>query len=273
MKNLFIVLALISGQAFSLDFTRIDAETNFGQRETSPEGLAKAQKAGEMFQELANQEVESLEKANLFMMASSAFYFVGRYQSDNEGRKKWHNEGFLAAKKCTAELQEKLGTPKRTEFAEQLGNCYYWLTANKGKWAEANGIINSLKYWPEMRKTLEATIDMGQKEVVAFGPNRVLGRAYYKLPFPLGSKKKALSLHKEAFAKTLHPVYKVSTYGVNNLYFAQTLAANGKSAQAKKILNMFIKVETDGALNTFAPDRVVETREEIKEAKELLKDL
>jgi tetratricopeptide (TPR) repeat protein len=115
---------------------------------------------------------------------------------------------------------------------------------------------------------------LGEKDVEYFGGNRILGWAYFKLPFPLGDKSKALELLEEACDQTLDSNGNISIHSTNVVYYAQILAAKGKEAKAKDILKKFIKVgSSEESLREYNEDRIPETLEEIEEAKKILERL
>lgn len=223
-----------------------------------------AQQAADMYLNLAAGTEDKLSKATYLNEASNALYYVASQSNSTEDKKRIHTEGFNKASVAISLLR---GTTVETE-KEQLALGLYRYGANLGKWGEANGVASSLSKWPNLKNTMESIIEMGMQKTEWFGANRILGRAYYKLPFPLGSKKKSYNYLKEAFDNTKNG-NKVSVHGLNNLYLADLLVAIGKQDQAKKLLEAFVALDPE----TLCPERVPETKAEMEEAKAKLQTL
>jgi len=224
-----------------------------------------AQQAADMYKTLASTSSDKFEKADLLSNAAKALFYVGTHTSNNGEKKSKHNDGMGAA----IEAKDLLNyNPSEEKEKLALATALYWYGANLGKWAEANGVASSLGRWPTLKNTMFKIRNLGQEKLEHYGANRILGRAYYKLPFPLGSKKKAYSYLSEAVKETKEG-NKVSVLGLNNLYLADLLVAIGKRSSAKELLQAF--VEADAA--TLNPERVPETLEEQEEARKKLERL
>ena len=223
-----------------------------------------AQQAAEMYLTLSEGTEDKLLKATYLNEASNALYYVASQATSNNDKKRIHTEGFNKASVAISLLR---GTTVEAEKV-QLALGLYRYGANLGKWGEANGVASSLSKWPNLKNTMESIIGMGMKKTEWYGANRILGRAYYKLPFPLGSKKKSYKYLKEAFDNTKNG-NKVSIHGLNNIYMADLLIAIGKKDQAKKLLETFISLDPE----TLCPSRVPETKAEMAEARVKLQTL
>lgn len=260
MRVLLLTLMLsISGLVFSQSIE--EARELYSKRGTD---VTFAQQSADMFLVLSESTEDKLLKATYLNGASNSLYYVAAQSESNLDKKKIHTDGLNKASQAISLL---LGTQVEAE-KEQLAIAYYRYGANLGKWAEANGVAASLSKWPNLKNTMNSIISLGKKEIEWFGANRILGRAFYKLPFPLGSKKKAYNYLKEAFDATKNG-NEVSVHGLNNLYLADLLIAVGKSSQAKKILETFVTMDPE----TLCPERVPETKEEIQMALKKLETL
>lgn len=223
-----------------------------------------AQQAADMFLTLADSTEDKLSKATYLNEASNALYYVASQATSKEDKKRIHTQGF---NKASVAISLMRGTSVEAEKV-QLALGLYRYGANLGKWGEANGVASSLSKWPNLKSTMESILSMGMKKTEWYGANRILGRAYYKLPFPLGSKKKSYNFLKEAFDNTKNG-NKVSIHGLNNLYLADLLIAIGKKEQAKKLLEAFVSLDAE----TLNPARIPETKAEMEEARVKLQDL
>lgn len=257
MKSLILGL-LVTVSAFAQ--TVQDANELYAQRGAS---ATNALKAAQAYTAVANATTDKVEKATMFNEASKSYYFYGQAINDKDHRKKYHTMGMDVAQKTIDLLNAA-----KAEEKEQLAMGYYRYGSNQGKWAEANGIASSLGKWPSLKDYMKQVIKLGYKHLEAYGAYRILGRAYYKLPAPLGSNNKSLKYLEEAFNGTMNG-NDISNYGLNVNFYAQTLIAMKKKDQAKKILESFVKKDPE----TFNPSRVPETKEEIEEAKKILADL
>lgn len=245
----------------------LEAKTLYAKRSETVEGIANAGQAAEAYKALADGEVADMaKKATLLNKESQAAYYVGtQVKTDAE-----KIPVFLRAMKAADAAIVAMGDETKLDEAgkEILALAYYYSGANLGKWAEANGIASSLGRWGELQDKMKKVIALKKEAVQAYGAFRILGRAYYKLPAPLGSNKKALVYLEKAFNETKMG-NDISIHGLNVLFYADLLIATDRKAEAKTILTSFVAKDA----NTFNPDRIPETRAEQKEAAEKLKDL
>ncbi len=231
------------------------------------ENTQNAFKAYEIYVKMAQSESNKDVKAEDFWHASQAVYYVGSKAVDNAEKKKFHQLGYEVAAKAVALLEGQLATLNPAQ-KETLANSYYFYGANLGKWGEANGIASSLGRWPELQETMKKVIALKMAHVQDYGAYRILGRAFYKLPFPLGSNKKALKYLETAFDETKNG-HDISHHGLNIIYYANVLIAEDNKALAKTILTSFVSKDP----MTFNVERIPETKDELIEAKEILKGL
>jgi len=113
------------------------------------------------------------------------------------------------------------------ESAKKLNNKhadgFYYFAISLARWAEARGIIASLNRKSELLKNLGETVKRqtidGQagNNIDYFGPDRVFGRMYFKLPGIFGGDNDKSREHLERAVKMgpLHPL--------NTIYLAETL--------------------------------------------------
>lgn len=260
MRALFLLMML----SFAVSvFSQTIEEANelYSKRGTD---VTFAQQSAEMFLVLSDSTEDKFLKATYLNGASNSLYYVAAHSDSDLDKKRIHTEGLNKASQAITLLR---GTTVEEE-KEQLALAYYRYGANLGKWAEANGVAASLSKWPNLKNTMESIILLGKKDIEWFGANRILGRAFYKLPFPLGSKKKAYDYLKEAFDNTKGN-FEVSVHGLNNIYLADLLVAIGKKDEAKKILETFVSLDPE----TLCPDRLPETKEEMLMAQKKLESM
>ncbi len=259
-------LLLISGLLLSMNSFANTVEIAEGLYEIRGENVKNAVAAAKVYGELAHAALEKSEKAKLFYRQSEATYYVGNKATDNGVKEKIHKTGYEYSQKVISLLE---GNVDDFEEEETLALAYFFYGANLGKWAEARGVSSSLGRAGELKETMQKIIDLGQEEIENYGAHRVLGRAFFKLPFFAGgSDKKAEKFLKEAFENTLSDDGEVSVHGLNNLYYAEVLEKRNKKARACEILNSFSKQSFETLLET----RIPETKEEIEAAKKMIAD-
>jgi hypothetical protein len=261
----------------AVDFTLDDADKMFASRELDTQGLANALKSADMyhqlFEEAKSAQADLLDQTALLVKESEAMYFYADNHPDNEVKKAGHLRGWEIAQLSSKILTGNQGptSPLKPEYKRTLGESYYWKGANMGKWGLANGVLNSLRRWPELRETMEHIQQLDEVDVEYYGPNRILCRSYFKLPFPLGDRSKAFQLIKEAYEQTLDANGEISIHSTNVLYYAEILIARDETEQAKEMLTKLIsKGESEETLRAYNDERMPETKADIMEAKRIL---
>jgi hypothetical protein len=275
-----LVFSTFSLTVHAVDYTLEDAHQIYSQRAPQGAGLEKSRQSanmyGELFKEAVEMGLDDAYQAQMKVYQAKAMYYFAEHTQDLELKKSGHrlgwDYGIDAAKLLVVPGQTtELKDPSNKRL---LAESYYWQGANMGKWGLANGILNSLRQWPELRETMNYIKVLGEQDVEYYGANRILGWAYYKLPFPLGDKSMAFDLLKAAHDKTLDSTGSISTHSTNVLYLAQVLIYNGEEAQARKILTKLVEMGSDVTTATrYNEERVPETLEEIEEAKALLEKI
>ncbi len=281
-RTLLASLALVASIAISpvlkaLDFTVEDADQQFATRELDAQGLTNALKSADMyhalFEEAKKSNADLEEQAKLLVKESEAIYFYADNNPDNELKKSGHLRGWEIGEAAAKLLVGSQGptSPLKPEYKRTLADTYYWKGANMGKWGLANGVLNSLRRWPELRQTMEYIQTLGEMDVEYYGPNRILCRSYFKLPFPLGDRSKAYQLIQEAFEQTMDENGQISIHSTNVLYYAEILIARDETAKAKEMLETLIaKGASEETLRAYNEERMPETKADIEEAKRIL---
>lgn len=261
MKLIACLLLALSLNTFA-QTTEADALSLFNDRGTDSKN---ATKAANIYKSIANSTTDVLVKADLLSKASMGYFYHGTMISGKDAKKNTFAKGMNLANEAMSLLDTKNPSHLKTKAI-----AWYRYGSNLGKWAEANGVVSSLSKWPKLKKYMNYIIKAKMGATESYGAFRILGKAYYKLPSPMGSKSKSLKYLKHAFDKTLHSVHNtISAYGSNTIYLAELYIATGKKAEAKKMLETFVSVNPE----TFNTERVPETKAEMAEAKVLLNNL
>ncbi|MBF0314169.1 MAG: hypothetical protein HQK50_17805 [Oligoflexia bacterium] len=279
-KSLTMVLGMflfVSTVASAFATSLEEADALYASRAYSVPGVNSAKSAAIAYGELAVAAEDKVEKAELGIKQSGAFYFAGDASVASSERINYFLLGKDAALKAASYLEKSEGVVADEENTEVLARAYFWFSANLARWGEANGILSSLGQLPTLYKYTGYVSEMGQDQVDMYGINRVLGRVAFKLPFPMGSNKKALAYYEEAFDRSLCDDGDISAHGLNVIFYAEVLIAVGgeeNKAKARSILNAFVsKGASMDSLMAYNPDRIPETLKEIEDAKNMLKNI
>jgi hypothetical protein len=203
-----IVLCL----SLNLNATTVEeAERLFSLRGEDP---ANALAAADIYRSLAQGTREPVSQATLLLSEAEAIYFVGYKTplSPKEPRLRQFERGYTAAQSAAQIFRER---QDRTMEARSL----YWYSSNLGKWGETNGVLASLRRWPELKANSFRIREL-DASVYDYGANRILGKAYFSVPFE--SKTEGLAFLQESYDKTLVTVLDgtmtLSRNPVNNSY-------------------------------------------------------
>lgn len=287
MKALFLSVAVaLTGLSFAARAATTEellaqARKAYSEREYSAAGIQHAQEAADLYGQLATQTTDAKAKAKYLVGQAEAFYFVGNANASSNVKIEKHLKGMEAADQAAKLLGvadvtkvsdadvERLKTSLSAEDLLLLAEALYQRGTNLGQWGAANGVTSSLGKWPELRSTMNLIINLGQKDLNEYGPYRVLGRGYYKIPALLGGDmKKADKYLSTALSKTQVAGQPYSTNGFNTTYYADVLKENGETQKAKDLLAAFIKADPA----TLNPNLVPENKQAQKDAAELLKN-
>ena len=183
----------------------------------------------------------------------------------------WHRKGHLTENADTRkELHQKgmLAAEAAKSLNDTYADSYFLFSINLASWAQANGVIASLARKAELIAQVNGALgrntQSGQKgeALDGWGPNRILGRLYFKLPgFAGGSHSKAVELLTQA-------VEQAPDHSGNFVYLAEALL-DGSEAE-KALARDLVTNALARAPETWDPKRVPETREELVRLKKLV---
>jgi hypothetical protein len=255
------------------------AEKAYSQRDYTAPGITRAQQAADLYAQEAAQATDPQVKAKYLVGQAEALYFVGAASQVNTEKINKHLLGMNVADQAVAIFGIKDVTKVSPDDIKKLkalpadqlailASGLYQRGINLGQWGAANGVMKSLSKWPELKANMQVIIDLGLGKINDYGPYRVLGRGYFKIPSMLGgSVDKAIQYLSSAVkgSKAAGQIYSVN--GFNNTYLAEALNSNGKTSDAKQLLNEFLKADP----KTLNPILIPENQQAQSDAKELLK--
>jgi len=177
--------------SFSTLATTVEiAQDLYAQRSLKAAGIAKAQKAADIYATLA-ESATGVEKAKLLIGQSEALYFVGlitQFNGDKNKAKVVYLKGYDAGLAAANLVSDKDAggkaavNPKDVANTEVLSEGMYWLTVNMLRWGKLNGIFASLGKWkglgiPRLNDMLRLDYD-----VMNYGAHRSAGKALLTVP-------------------------------------------------------------------------------------------
>lgn len=184
--------------------------------------MATAQEALSKYREALSKAEDKYEA---YWRTSRILYFIGDHTESKKEKKTIFSQGIYYARKAVALEQEK-------------PDGYYWLGVNYGVYGEAKGVLKSLSLVDDIKEAMNKVIDL-DREYEDGGPDRVLGRVYFKLPGFAGGDKK----------KSLEHLLKSKEFGPNDpltrYYLADTYLALKEVDKAREELEYVLNIEVD----------------------------
>lgn len=273
------LLAAPNAKADATQDLEAQAQKAYDGRDYTNAGRASALQAAVFYGQLAQKATDPLKKAEYSTRQAGACFFLGDSAQDNNEKITQFGNGMALADGAVrafglndlnnvsdADVQNLLKRPK--EQLNVLAEALYVRGINQGQWGQANGVMQSLDKWPELKATMELIVKIGFKQLHEYGAYRTLGRGLFKIPELLGGDQaKAAKYLQVSVQGSLAPGQVYSVNGYNNLFYAELLHDQGQPDQAKKILQDYLKADP----NTVLPGYAAESREAQRQAVEMLK--
>lgn len=189
---------------------------------TDMQDMAKAEEAIGLYREALGKAEDKYEA---YWKISRIQYYIGYFTKDKKQKK-------------AIFAQAVYNATKAVERGPDKPDGYYWRGVNNGKYGETKGILKSLSLVKPIKKDMNKVIEL-DRSYEDGGPDRVLGRVYFKLPgFAGGSKDKS----REHFEKS-------KEYGPNDaftrVYLAETLMGLKEIEKAREELEFVLNMEDD----------------------------
>lgn len=207
---------------------------------------SSARHAVELFEQAATADPDSYAAR---WEGARAIYYLGTYpmeQASDRDKMALFDRGITLAREAIA-LQ-----PEAVEG-------HFWLGVLLGVYGEAKGIFKSLALVPDIRAEMETCLRL-DPSVSGWGPDRVLGRMLFKLPWFKGGDKKESRAHLE---KSLAGA---PDDALTKLYLAETLRKLGEKPAARAQLEELLAM-------TPPPHLAAEYPYVARQARELLRKL
>ena len=202
--------------------------------ETAKEALAKYRAA----------LLEAEDKYEVYWRISRIQYYIGSRTESKKDKKIIFSQGIYHAKKAI-------------ELGPEKPDAYYWLGVNYGVYGEARGVMKSLFLVDDIKEAMRKVMELDQGYEDG-GPDRVLGRVYFKVPGIAGGSK----------TKSFEHLLKSKEIGpedpLTRVYLADTYLALKEVEKARAELDYVLSLEDD-------PRWVAGIEETKEEAREMLK--
>jgi tetratricopeptide (TPR) repeat protein len=149
---------------------------------------------------------------------------------------------------------------KAVNLESEKPDGYFWRGVNNGKLGEAKGILKSLSLVKPIKADMNKVIELNRAYEDG-GPDRVLGRVYFKLPgFAGGDKDKSIEHYQQSLG-----------FGPNDamtrVYFAETLMDMKQIDKARAELDYIINMEDDPTWTSMVEESKMMARELLKDKK------
>ncbi|MFC2169147.1 tetratricopeptide repeat protein [Acidobacteriota bacterium] len=220
MSLIFLVVFCFSLSAFSQDAGELISKADklyleMKDMATANEALDDYKKALE----------SAADKYEAYWKISRILYFIGFHTESKKEKKVIFAQGIDYATKAIGLEPEK-------------SDGHYWLGVNNGKYGEAKGILKSLALVKPIKRSMNKVIELDHSYEDG-GPDRVLGRVFFKVPgFAGGSKKK--SLEHLLKSKELGP-----EDALTRIYLADTFLSLKEVEKARQELEYVLSMEPD----------------------------
>lgn len=222
VKIFYILLVFLS---FSILLFSQEPEELIAQGDKLYAGMKDMATAQEALSKYREAFSKAEDKYEAYWRISRMLFFIGDHTESKKEKKVIFSQGIYYAKKAVALEPEK-------------PDGYYWLGVNYGVYGSAKGVLKSLSLVDDIKRAMNKIIDL-DREYEDGGPDRVLGRVYFKVPgFAGGNKKK--SLEHLLKSKELGPNDPLTRY-----YLADTYLALKEVDKAREELEYALNMEGD----------------------------
>ncbi len=208
-------------------------------QDAAPDLLAKARAA---YEQRANP-VQAKQSVDLYALAAKAGG-PQAYDALWEGARACYYDGHYALKDAPdkdllALYQDGIDRAKAAVALEPKGvEGHFWLGVLYGVYGETKGIFKSLAMVPGIKQEMQTCMEL-DPSVEGYGPDRVLGRLYFKLPgFKGGDNKKSIQYLESSLKGA-------PTNALTKLYLAETYKDEGMKEKAMDQLKGIVSMTPD----------------------------
>ena len=221
-KTIFLIVLFLSFSVFLFSQSAEELIAQADELYLGMRDMATAEKARDLYMKARDLAENKYEP---FWKLSRILYYIGDNSESNKDKKVIFSQGIYYAERAVALEPEK-------------PDGHYWLGVNYGVYGEARGVLKSLFLVDDIKREMNKVVEL-DRSYEEGGPDRVLGRMYFKLPgFAGGSKNKSV----EHLLKSLE-------YGpqdpLTRYYLADTYLAQKEVEKARTELEFILNMEPD----------------------------
>ena len=211
--------------SFSLSLFCQDAKELTAQADALYAEMKDMATAQEALAKYRDAFIKADDKYDASWKIARMHYYIGAHTEKNKEKKAIFEQGIYYAKKAV-------------ELKPDKPDGYYWLGVVYGVYGEARGVLKSLFLVDDIKGAMNKVIEI-DRSYEDGGPDRVLGRVYFKLPgFAGGDNKK--SLEHLLKSKEFEP-----NDPVTRLYLADTYLDLKEVDKAKEELEFILSMPSD----------------------------
>jgi len=174
-------------------------------------------------------------------------YYIGQHTPGKKDKQRIFSQAVYSAQKAI-------------ELEPEKPDGHYWLGVNHGVFGEAKGVLKSLSLVKPIKAAMNKVIEL-DRAYGDGGPDRVLGRVYFKLPGMAGGDKE----------KSLEHLLKSIEYGpddaVTRLYLGETYLALNQIEEARKELEYVMQLPDSPLWTTDVADSKRDARKLLESKK------
>jgi len=243
-KAAFLIFIFLSLSFFLFSQTPEELIAEGDELYSEMQNMETAQEALTKYRTALN-EIE--DKYGAYWKMARIHYYIGTHTDSKKEKKVIFSQGIYYAKKAI-------------ELEPEKPDAYYWLGVNYGVYGEARGVMKSLFLVDDIKEAMNKVIELDRMYEDG-GPDRVLGRVYFKVPGIAGGSKD----------KSLEHLLKSKEIGpedaLTRVYLADTYLALKEVEKARAELDYVLNLEDDPRWVTGIEDTKQEARELLKSKK------
>jgi tetratricopeptide (TPR) repeat protein len=221
-KIFFLVFLFFS---FSLSLFCQDAKELIAQADALYAEMKDMATAQEALTKYMDALLKIDDKYDVYWKIARMHYYIGAHTEKNKDKKIIFEQGIYYGKKAV-------------ELKPDRPDGYYWLGVVYGVYGEARGVLKSLFLVDDIKEAMNKVIEI-DRSYEDGGPDRVLGRVYFKLPGFAGGDNK----------KSLEHLLKSKEFGPNDpvtrIYLADTYLELKQVDKAREELEFVLNMPPD----------------------------
>lgn len=247
MKSKVLIFTMIGMMILACSLTAQEAEDLIAQGDKLYESMTDMEAATQALNLYRQALGSESAKYDAYWKIARVQYYIGQHTPGKKEKQSIFSQAVYSAQKAI-------------ELQPEKPDGHYWLGVNHGVYGEAKGVLKSLSLVKPIKEAMNKVIEL-DRSYGEGGPDRVLGRVYFKLPGMAGGDKD----------KSLEHLLKSIEYGpddaVTRLYLGETYLALDKVEEARAELEYVLQLPDSPLWTTDIAASKEEARELLKNKK------